>query len=47
MPAEERRRFGISDGMVRVSIGIEEVADVIADFQEALAAVEAVVPVPA
>lgn len=33
----ERARAGISDGLVRVSIGIEDVDDLIADFDQALA----------
>jgi cystathionine beta-lyase/cystathionine gamma-synthase len=31
-----RRRLGIADGLVRISVGIEEVEDVIADIEEAL-----------
>lgn len=38
MTAEERQRAGISDGLVRVSVGIEDVEDLIQDFQQALAA---------
>jgi cystathionine beta-lyase/cystathionine gamma-synthase len=34
----ERRAQGIPDGFVRVSLGIEDVADIIADFEQALAA---------
>lgn len=34
---EERARAGISDGLVRVSVGIEDVADLVADFEQALA----------
>jgi len=33
---EERARVGISDGLVRVSVGIEAVADIIADLEQAL-----------
>ncbi len=33
---EERHRQGISDGLVRLSVGIEDAADVIADLQHAL-----------
>jgi cystathionine gamma-synthase/cystathionine gamma-lyase/cystathionine beta-lyase len=32
----ERRRIGISDGLVRVSIGLEATDDLIADFERAL-----------
>jgi cystathionine beta-lyase/cystathionine gamma-synthase len=31
-----RRQLGISDGLVRISVGIEAVADIIADFDQAL-----------
>lgn len=34
---EERQRVGITPGMVRLSIGLEDVADVIADVEQALA----------
>lgn len=37
LTAEERRRIGISDGLVRLSAGIEDVADIIADLEKALA----------
>jgi cystathionine beta-lyase/cystathionine gamma-synthase len=33
-----RRRLGISDGLVRISVGIEAVADIIADIEQALEA---------
>jgi cystathionine beta-lyase/cystathionine gamma-synthase len=32
----ERRAAGISDGLVRVSVGLEDTADLIADFDQAL-----------
>jgi cystathionine beta-lyase/cystathionine gamma-synthase len=38
VPPEERARIGISDGLVRLSVGIEDVADIIADLDRALAA---------
>ena len=34
---EARRRAGITDGLVRVSVGLEEVEDIIADLEQALA----------
>jgi cystathionine beta-lyase/cystathionine gamma-synthase len=37
---EERQKAGIPDGLVRVSVGIESPADVIADLEQALAAVK-------
>jgi cystathionine beta-lyase/cystathionine gamma-synthase len=36
MTAEERRRLGISDSLVRISIGLETTDDLIADFRRAL-----------
>ena len=36
VPPEERRRLRITDGLVRISVGIEDVEDVMADFQQAL-----------
>ncbi len=43
--AEERARLGISDGTVRLSVGLEDVADLVADLSEALDAI-APAPVP-
>ncbi len=37
VPAEERRARGINDGFVRLSVGIEDVDDLIADVRQALA----------
>ncbi|MBW1998841.1 MAG: aminotransferase class I/II-fold pyridoxal phosphate-dependent enzyme [Deltaproteobacteria bacterium] len=34
---EERKRMGISDDLIRVSVGIESTDDLIADFEQALA----------
>jgi cystathionine beta-lyase/cystathionine gamma-synthase len=34
-----RKQIGITDGMVRISVGIEDVADIIADLDQALAAI--------
>jgi methionine-gamma-lyase len=34
---EERQMAGISDGLIRVSVGLEHVADIIADLDQALA----------
>jgi cystathionine beta-lyase/cystathionine gamma-synthase len=39
VPAERRRELGLSDGMVRLSVGIEDVEDLLADLEHALAAV--------
>jgi cystathionine beta-lyase/cystathionine gamma-synthase len=36
MPAEVRERVGITDGLVRLSVGIEDADDIIADLDQAL-----------
>jgi cystathionine beta-lyase/cystathionine gamma-synthase len=36
MSREERERLGIKDALVRVSVGLEDAADLIADFNQAL-----------
>ncbi|HEV2492953.1 MAG TPA: cystathionine gamma-synthase [Terriglobia bacterium] len=41
VPAEDRQRIGITDGLVRISVGIEDVEDIVADLDQALAAVRA------
>jgi cystathionine gamma-lyase len=38
IPAPERKRIGVGDGLIRLSIGIEDVADLIADLESALEA---------
>jgi cystathionine gamma-lyase/cystathionine beta-lyase/cystathionine gamma-lyase/homocysteine desulfhydrase len=35
VPPEERARLGITDGLVRISVGIEDVEDLIADLENA------------
>jgi len=37
IPAETRRAHGVADGLVRLSVGIEDVADLISDLDRALA----------
>jgi cystathionine beta-lyase/cystathionine gamma-synthase len=37
VPAERRAALGLGDGLVRISAGIEDVADLIADLKQALA----------
>ena len=37
IPAEIREARGVSDGLVRLSVGIEDEADLIADLERALA----------
>lgn len=41
LPAAERAKLGISDGLIRVAVGIEAIEDLIADFTAALAEVVA------
>lgn len=36
MDPEERRRLGVTDGLVRVSVGVEASEDLVADFEQAL-----------
>ncbi|MEN8159447.1 MAG: aminotransferase class I/II-fold pyridoxal phosphate-dependent enzyme [Myxococcota bacterium] len=35
-PAEERKQYGITDSLVRLSCGVEDAADLIADLEQAL-----------
>jgi cystathionine beta-lyase/cystathionine gamma-synthase len=37
MPAAERKRAGLGEGLIRLSIGVEDVADLIGDLESALA----------
>jgi cystathionine beta-lyase/cystathionine gamma-synthase len=37
MPAAERKRAGLGEGLIRLSVGVEDVADLIADLESALA----------
>jgi cystathionine gamma-lyase len=37
VPPEQRRAIGIGDSLVRLSVGIEDVGDLIADLDQALA----------
>jgi cystathionine beta-lyase/cystathionine gamma-synthase len=37
VPPEMRRRMGLSDSLVRLSVGVEDVDDLIADLDQALA----------
>jgi methionine-gamma-lyase len=39
VPPERKRALGITDNLVRISIGIEDAQDLIADFEQALAQV--------
>jgi cystathionine beta-lyase/cystathionine gamma-synthase len=39
IPADIRKQIGISDGLIRLSVGIEDVEDIVADLEQALAKV--------
>lgn len=39
VPAAERQQMGITDGLVRLSVGIENIQDLIADLEQGLASV--------
>lgn len=39
IPKEEREKYGITDGLIRLSIGLEDVDDLIGDLEQALAVV--------
>ena len=36
VPAEKRGKLGITDGLVRVSVGIEDIEDILEDLDQAL-----------
>jgi len=36
VPKEERERYGITDGLIRMNVGIENAVDIINDLQQAL-----------
>ncbi len=36
VPTEKREDLGITDGLVRVSVGIEDIEDIISDLDQAL-----------
>jgi cystathionine beta-lyase/cystathionine gamma-synthase len=39
VPAEERAKIGLGDGLVRISVGLEDLDDLVTDLDQALAAV--------
>ena len=41
MPASERERAGVGDGLIRLSVGVEDPADLLADLEHAISAVNA------
>jgi cystathionine beta-lyase/cystathionine gamma-synthase len=36
IPPEQRRRIGVTDGLVRISVGIEDVKDIIVDLEQGM-----------
>jgi cystathionine beta-lyase/cystathionine gamma-synthase len=36
LSAEERARLGIGDGLLRISVGLEDVEDIVGDLEQAL-----------
>jgi len=36
VPAEQRLKFGITDGMIRMSVGLENIEDILADLEQAM-----------
>jgi cystathionine beta-lyase/cystathionine gamma-synthase len=36
MPEDLRRRVGVTDGLIRLSVGVEDVEDLISDLDQAL-----------
>jgi len=37
IPVEDRLRFGVTEGLVRLSVGVEDLEDLQADLDQALA----------
>ena len=44
IPPETRVALGIPDGLIRLSVGLEDVADIIADLEQALSRAGACTP---
>ena len=40
IPAERRRAGGVADSLIRLSVGLEEVEDLIADLEETFEKIE-------
>ena len=36
VPKEQREKFGITDGLIRMSIGMENASDILNDLEQAL-----------
>jgi cystathionine beta-lyase/cystathionine gamma-synthase len=37
IPREQRLEYGITDGLIRLSVGMENIEDILEDFEQALA----------
>ena len=37
IPKEEREKTGVADSLIRLSVGVEDIADLVADLEQALA----------
>ena len=37
VPKEQREKYGITDGLIRMNVGIENIQDILADIGQALA----------
>ena len=40
IPADIRNKVGITDGLIRLSVGIENINDILADLEQAINAAE-------
>jgi cystathionine gamma-lyase/homocysteine desulfhydrase len=40
IPEQERNRLGVTPGLVRISVGIEDVEDLVDDLERALEAID-------
>jgi cystathionine beta-lyase/cystathionine gamma-synthase len=38
VPEADRNRIGVTDGLVRLSVGVEDASDLVADVEKGLAA---------
>ena len=36
VPREDREKYGITDGLIRMSVGIENIEDIISDLEQAM-----------
>jgi methionine-gamma-lyase len=36
VPKEQREKYGITDGLIRMNVGIENVQDILSDLEQAL-----------